>query len=411
MLKSFKIFFSFLFFSYATILDASTRIMPLGDSITWGYPSSSGYRGYLWNKLQVGNFDVNFVGSKYDGSGFDGNHEGYGGYKTYEIGEIVYGLLQDNYAPIILLHIGTNDVSGYHANGPSTSISGLRGILNEIDRYESNYNRAIIVVLASIVRTSDNDPNVATYNSNLRSLAYSRINNGDKIVLVNMDSINSSDFVDRVHPNSTGYAKMANVWYNKLKVLLSPSTPFKPTNTSSSSVSHDSAKLNWNDASNNENGFNIYRGSTYITTVGAGVTSYTLSNLNSQTTYTYSVKAFNSQGSSSAAYITFTTDPEPIPSKPTNANVLDIDSYTVRLQWSDNSDNEQGFEIRKGNTHIATVGSNTTSYTLTHLESRETYSYNIRAYNQSGNSSSTEVTFVTEDDYSWLVPVNHVILF
>ena len=60
---------------------APKRIMPLGDSITYGYPSSTGYRNYLWYKLRDAHYTVNFVGSQHDGYGygFDVDHEGYGG--------------------------------------------------------------------------------------------------------------------------------------------------------------------------------------------------------------------------------------------------------------------------------------------------------------------------------------------
>jgi hypothetical protein len=61
----------------------SIRIMPLGDSITNGYPN--GYRDDLWFKLINAHYDIDFVVSLSNGSGFDANHEGYVGFKTYEI--------------------------------------------------------------------------------------------------------------------------------------------------------------------------------------------------------------------------------------------------------------------------------------------------------------------------------------
>ena len=67
-----------------------------------------------------------------------------------------------------------------------------------------------------------------------------------------------------------------------------------------------SLRLTWNDRSNNESGFRIERqaagGSfTQLATVGANATSYTDSSVTSGRTYCYTVRAFNSAGSSDAS--------------------------------------------------------------------------------------------------------------
>ena len=200
--------------------------MPLGDSITQGFPSTSGYRNYLWYKLQDADYDVDFIGSQNDGylvtPYFDSNHEGYGGWMTYDIAEIVYGLLEDNQPDIILLHIGSNDVSPTQGLD-SSSITGLEDILNQIDYYEQDYNHQITVVLASIINRKEYHQTVTDFNINLRNMANSRIANGDLITLVNMESdagLTSSDYEDATHPNDNGYTKMANVWFNTLEDIL-----------------------------------------------------------------------------------------------------------------------------------------------------------------------------------------------
>jgi len=211
----------FIFMSLFTYAE-SIRIMPLGDSITYGYPTSGGYRGYLWNKLQVAKYDVDFVGSQYDGSGFDAHHEGYGYWKTYDIAESVYGFLQDNPADIILLHIGSNDASPTQGTN-SSSIAGLRDILDEIDRYEQNYKHPITVVLASIINRRAYHDTIKRFNINLRSLANTRISNGDKIILIDMENgagLNSSHFADQTHPNHSGYNRMSRVWFDSLDVVI-----------------------------------------------------------------------------------------------------------------------------------------------------------------------------------------------
>lgn len=208
------------------VQSAPLRIMPLGDSITRGYPSSDGYRNDLWYKLKDEKYAIDFVGSQNDGYNitpvFDSNHEGYGGFKTYELAEIVYGFLQDSKPDIILLHIGSNDTSPTQGTN-SSSISGLSNILNQIDKYEQDYNHDITIMLSTIINRKTYHKTITQFNANLRSLASTRINKGDKIILADMENIaglTSNDFADATHPNKQGYAKMANVWFSYLNIII-----------------------------------------------------------------------------------------------------------------------------------------------------------------------------------------------
>ena len=106
--------------------DATTRIVPLGDSLTRGGGDSDDgdvhptYRYWLWEKLKENGYDVDFVGSttspSFPGYSFDRGTEGHGG---YTIGGIVDGVGEGGklsswlkgYRPdIALVLIGTNDV-------------------------------------------------------------------------------------------------------------------------------------------------------------------------------------------------------------------------------------------------------------------------------------------------------------
>ena len=78
---------------------------------------------------------------------------------------------------------------------------------------------------------------------------------------------------------------------------------------------------------------------------------------------------------------------------PSNLSATAISSSQINLTWTDNSNNETGFEIERCtgegcNTfaHIATVGANVTSYSNTGLASSTTYNYRVRAYNSAGDS-------------------------
>jgi hypothetical protein len=231
------------------------RIMPLGDSITKGtgtcqegdppdppnelYLNCTGYRDFLWYSLVDNGYTVDFVGSQ--GSQFqddylnpyhDNDHEGHGGWKAYEIKNNVYGSglnwLQNYPADIILLHIGTNDIGGITPPDVDQKISKIANdvnqILDNIDQYELDKNKEVLVVLARIINRIDPDGDEELYttlfNMELQSKADSR--NGDNILVVDMEAalIYPDDLGDELHPNITGYSKIANVWFAALEQVI-----------------------------------------------------------------------------------------------------------------------------------------------------------------------------------------------
>jgi hypothetical protein len=73
----------------------------------------------------------------------------------------------------------------------------------------------------------------------------------------------------------------------------------------------------------------------------------------------------------------------------------------LRLSWTDNSGNENGFKIERGSsltgpfTQIGTAGSNVNSYTDTGLADATTFCYRVRAYNTAGDSGYTNTACAT----------------
>ena len=228
------------------------KIMPLGDSITEG--SSSGetdpakmisYRKELWDMLTANGYSVDFVGSLTNGQAFpfaDAQHEGHPGWLDSQIAAATYSFLSANPAEIVLLHIGTNNPSN------NTDPKFVEDILDEIDRYEADYNTTIIVILAQIINRRGYHPETTTYNANVLAMVNGRT--GDDIVVVDMENgaginyvlqSNGGDMWNTLHPFSTGYSKMASVWFNALNPILSTCaatptptetpTPIPPTET------------------------------------------------------------------------------------------------------------------------------------------------------------------------------------
>jgi lysophospholipase L1-like esterase len=204
------------------------RIMPLGDSITYGTNSTGivGYRRPLYQLLTGAGYNVDFVGSQTDGSptDFDRNHEGHRGWRADQIRDNITGWLNSTPADVILLHIGTNDIS--QDQGAANPAAEITQILDLIDAWEA-VNNEVWVVLARIINRNDfRSGTTTTFNGLIQDLAESRIAAGDKIIVVDMESALDypDDLSDTVHPDDTGYGKMAAVWFTALEDLLIPSS-------------------------------------------------------------------------------------------------------------------------------------------------------------------------------------------
>jgi lysophospholipase L1-like esterase len=214
--------------AFASTAAASTlgpiRIMPLGDSITYGTNSTGtvSYRRPLYQLLSGASQNVDFVGSLADGSpeDFDRNHEGHRGWRADQIRDNITGWLNSNPADVVLLHIGTNDIT-QHQTATSTAAE-IGQILDDIDAWQATHNQ-VWVVLARIINRNDSlSGTTTTLNGLIQALADTRIAGGDKIVVVDMESALNypGDLSDTVHPNDTGYGKMAAVWFAELVTLL-----------------------------------------------------------------------------------------------------------------------------------------------------------------------------------------------
>lgn len=225
-------------------LAAAIRIMPLGDSITVG--SSSGtlpagdsryyisYRKPLrYSLVPTEGYDINYVGSQTDGEEIfaDVEHEGHAGWfaagtATTSILQEVNDFLTANPADIVLLHIGTNDIST--GQNPSEVKNEIESILNAIDAYEQNAGKDIWVVLALIINRATGCPyrsQTTSLNTALETMADNRRADGDKIVVVDMeaaiDNYNiGAEMYDCVHPSAAGYEKMADEWLQGLLAIL-----------------------------------------------------------------------------------------------------------------------------------------------------------------------------------------------
>lgn len=179
-----------------------------------------------------------------------------------------------------------------------------------------------------------------------------------------------------------------------------PEPPAAPANLEATASSCTQIDLSWTDNSDNESGFEIERDGSYLTTVGANVASYADPTVLENTTYSYRVRAFNDAGSSAYSNTSSATTPpcgtEP-PAAPTGLKAKQPGrAPKVLLEWNDTSNNEDGFRIYRDGFEIASIGSNATSYVDETISSGETYTYQVCAYNDNGESCSGFISITTK---------------
>ncbi len=182
----------------------SVKIMALGDSITYGFGSSTlnGYRLDLYNKLKAAGMNVQFVGTVISGGDPVTHHEGY---------------------PREGTHAGTNRLCP--SLGGLCYTANAQNVSKIIDKIEAK-NPNVKIILAQIItlhESATTEADTGFYNQALQSMASQR--NDSHITLVNMqDVLTNTDYKDSVHPNDGGYQKMADLWFSGFSGVSLPSS-------------------------------------------------------------------------------------------------------------------------------------------------------------------------------------------
>lgn len=180
-----------------------------------------------------------------------------------------------------------------------------------------------------------------------------------------------------------------------------PPAPPVPSDLISSSVSGH-VRLDWEDNSDNEMIFELERkegAGAFITIaeIPANSSSYVDTEVDSETTYSYQIRALNITAASEYSNIATLTTPSPAP---TNLHVISVTGSSATLEWEDNSPDEDGFRIekKKGSgtwSTAATVGPNMSSVEVDLLEEYATYSFRVCSCDEHGDSAWSNTVTVT----------------
>jgi autotransporter-associated beta strand protein len=189
-------------------------------------------------------------------------------------------------------------------------------------------------------------------------------------------------------------------------------SPNAPSGLGASAASATSINLTWTANSNNQTSYNLDRATdsgftqNLITeNLSASLTSYTdtAPGLAPGNTYYYRLRAFNSAGNSGYSNVASAAIPL-APPTPTNAQVLNVSSSEIDLQWTDNAGhNCQGYHIFRSTNHgtfvlvanlppTSRTAPDPYGYIDTNITPGTAYDYHIVCYNISGNNDFAGVS-------------------
>jgi hypothetical protein len=233
----------------ATVIDAG-KIMPLGDSITYGGGMNAGYRGPLYDLLTSAGISAQFVGDSTLNAGSlpanQSEHAGHSSYTTYDIANNLDGIDDTRYEAlggadrdphggywltgghgtgrdavtpnIILLMVGINDMgNGQDANAEAN----LQALLGKLTTLEPDAQVLIADIMPS---TSYGTARVDHWNAAVDDAVSYFQNLNKHVTRVDLNTNFPSDGLsgDGVHPNDIGYAWMAGQWTNSIMALSVP---------------------------------------------------------------------------------------------------------------------------------------------------------------------------------------------
>lgn len=256
----------------APAFPSGLKIMPLGDSITFGYGGTTdGYRGPLYTLLSSVAPNLSYVGSSLWGYGtLPSGQQHNEGHSSYTIADIsnnldgldsatfnMYGGTDRNpngghwldgiadpgdpnsrppvYPGIITLMVGTNDA--YDENEPSVQ-PRVHTLLTKLTTLRPGAKLLVALI------TPSNRPHTPNVNNALRNEVAIFQAAGKPVRLVDMFTNFPADglTVDLTHPNDLGYRYIADQWYAGIAALVAaPALPALSPLTIASGATFDLA--------------------------------------------------------------------------------------------------------------------------------------------------------------------------
>ncbi len=203
-----------------------TRIVPLGDSITFGSSVAGGYRKKLYDLLTAAGFNVDYVGVQ-NGNGVatlpDSDHQGIGGWRIDQVDADLpkwIGVVAD--PDVVLLHIGTNDF-GQNLDTVN-AINRLDALITKLAT-QLPYAHIIVTNLMErgVLANAPNTTIEAQFNPFVQARVDAHVALGRRVTFLNMRSfVPVAEMPDALHPGQVGYDHMADAWAPAVQAAISP---------------------------------------------------------------------------------------------------------------------------------------------------------------------------------------------
>ncbi|KKZ66425.1 hypothetical protein EMCG_07853 [[Emmonsia] crescens] len=190
---------------------ADLRILPLGDSITYGQGSSdgNGYRLPLYNLLS-GRNKVEYIGREKRGSMSNNQHEGHKGFPIGPVGNTG----KPNYSQhpnIILLLAGTNDVVF------KINLKDAPNVLGRVvdDIVTGCPDAVVLVATLTPMLDTNREARKVVFNAALPAVMEQRTKAGKHVLLIDLERVTTQHIntTDGIHPVDQGYKLIADAWY------------------------------------------------------------------------------------------------------------------------------------------------------------------------------------------------------
>jgi fibronectin type 3 domain-containing protein len=187
-----------------------------------------------------------------------------------------------------------------------------------------------------------------------------------------------------------------------------------PSNASAVTASESQIDISWQDNSNYESGFEIYRSAygetgpfVVLAITGPNTVAHSDGSLLSARRYCYQVRArrVTDNGFSYSAFANTacatTLPPSSPPAAVSDVNAKPNDSHTIRVSWTDNATNEEGFRIYRSTDGGAswnlasTAGVNQWSLEDSGRQSEQRVWYRVMAFNPAGETAPSNIASTT----------------
>ncbi|WP_329578738.1 FG-GAP-like repeat-containing protein [Kitasatospora sp. NBC_01250] len=222
------------------------KVMPLGDSITYGVGSNTGvgYRGPLWDlTARQSPYAIDMVGSNDAGSMADPDNEGHSGYRIGQIRDGIDQWLSAADPDVVLLHLGINDLKWDKAD-PAQAATHLSEL---VDRIQSDKPNAAVIVQGLLTATPGLEQQTADYDRAVGALLADRQSAGRHVRYVAPADVTPAELPDQLHPDDEGYGKMAQVFHDALDRTVADGWAPRPAVHRAGTEAGDSGRVRWAD--------------------------------------------------------------------------------------------------------------------------------------------------------------------